>query len=135
MNDNSNDWTMTEDTVLEPKTTKEEREALDKAPLATFRATPDSLAARLLMSDLAKRYSRPLSAKGKAYAREKTLVDYANAVGAFVADLLAAIEVDSKGRKSSKGWLRCSLKKQTYTGQYVKWRMFDAVRQAFAEAG
>jgi hypothetical protein len=35
----------------------------------------------------------------------------------------------------SEGWLRCSLNKGDYTGQYVKWRMFDAVRQAFTEAG
>lgn len=130
MTDNSDDRTMTESTAWEPKTTKEEREALDKAPLASLRATPDSLAARLLMDDLAKRYLRPQSAKGKAYAREKTLADYANAVGAFIADLLAAIEADR-----SEGWLRCSLKKEAYTGQYVKWRMFDAVRQGFAEAG
>ncbi len=82
------------------------------------------------MSDLAKRYPRPQAAKGKAYARDKTLVDYAHAVGAFIADLLAASEADQ-----SEGWLRCSLKKEAYTGQYVKWRMFDAVRQAFTEAG
>jgi len=36
------------------------------------------------MSDLAKRYPRPQAAKGKSYARHKTLVDYANAVGAFI---------------------------------------------------
>ena len=35
------------------------------------------------MRDLAERYSRPQAAKGKAYARGKTLVRYANAVGAF----------------------------------------------------
>lgn len=130
MTDKSDEWPLTEGTTLEPKTTKEEREALDKAPLASLRAIPDSLAARLLMGELAKRYPRPQAAKGKAYARGKTLVDYANAVGAFVADLLAAIEADR-----SEGWLRCSLKKEAYTGQYVKWRMFDAARQAFTEAG
>lgn len=130
MTDKSDDWTLTESPAWEPKTPKEEREVLDRAPLATLKATPDSLKGRLLMSDLAKRYPRPRTAKGKAYSREKTVVDHANAVGAFVADLLAAIE-----RDRSAGWLRCSLKKETYTGQYVKWRMFDAVRQAFTEAG
>lgn len=87
-------------------------------PLATLRATPDGLAARQLMSDLAKRYPRPQRAKGKAYAREKTLVD-------TIADLLDAIE-----RGPSEGWLRCSHNKGDYTGRYTKWRMFDALRQA-----
>jgi hypothetical protein len=130
MTDNADYSTLTERTAWEPKTPKEEREALDRAPLATLRAAPDSLAALRLMSELAKRHPRPQATKGKEYAREKTLVDYAHAVGAFIADLLAAIEADR-----SDGWLRCSLKKEAYTGQYVKWRMFDAVRQAFTEAG
>jgi hypothetical protein len=130
MTDNADDSTLTEASAWEPKTPKEEREALDKAPLATLRATPDSRAAFQLMSDLAKRYPRPQAAKGKAYARKKTLADYAHAVGAFIADLLAAIEADR-----SEGWLRCSLNKGDYTGQFIKWRMFDAVRQAFTEAG
>lgn len=130
MTDNADFSALTERAAWEPKTPKEQREALDKAPLATLRATPDSLAALRLMSDLAKRYPRPQAAKGKAYARDKTLADYAHAVGAFIADLLAAIEADQ-----SEGWLRCSLKKEAYTGQFVKWRMFDAVRQAFTEAG
>jgi len=56
-------------------------------------------------------------------------VDYANAVGAFIADLLAAVE-----RDQSEGWLRCSLKKEAYTDQYVTWRMFDSVRTAWLEA-
>ena len=114
----------------EPKTPKEEREALDKAPLATLRATPATEQAFRLSSDLGNRYPRPQEAKGKAYARKKTLVAYAHATGAFIADLLAAIEADR-----SEGWLRCSLNKGDYTGQYVKWRVFDALRQAFTEAG
>jgi len=112
MTDNSDDWTLIERPAWEPKTPKDERGALDKAPLATLRAAPDSLAALRLMSDLAKRYPRPQAAKGKAYARDKTLADYAHAVGAFIADLLAAIEADR-----SEGWLRCSLNKGDYTGQ------------------
>ncbi|MGY4173985.1 hypothetical protein [Bradyrhizobium sp. USDA 4529] len=130
MNDNSEDWALTEAPAWEPKTPKEEREALNTAPLATLRATPASAEAFGLISGLAKRYPRPQAAKGKAYRREKTLVDHAHAVGAFVADLLAAIESER-----SEGWLRCSLRKQDYTGQYISWRMFDAVRQAFTEAG
>ena len=54
------------------------------------------------MSDLAKRYPRPQAAKGKAYARHKTLVDYANAVGAFIADLLAAA-ANAIGAKAGLG--------------------------------
>jgi hypothetical protein len=84
----------------------------------------------MLMGDLAKRYPRPQAAKGKAYARHKTLVDYANAVGAFIADLLAAV-----ARDRSQGWLRCSHKKSDYTGQDVSWAMFDGVRKAWIEAG
>jgi hypothetical protein len=84
----------------------------------------------MLMGDLAKRYPRPQAAKGKAYARRKTLVDYANAVGAFIADLLAAVE-----RDRSEGWLMCSHNKGDYSGQYVTWRMFDGVRTAWLEAG
>ena len=45
--------------------------AAGSAPLATLRATPASLQAFKLMSDLAKRYPRPQSAKGKAYARKR----------------------------------------------------------------
>jgi hypothetical protein len=44
------------------------------------------------MRDLAERYSRPQASKGKAYARRKTLVGYANAGGAFIADLLSAVK-------------------------------------------
>src|SRR4051794_24445345 len=94
MTDNADYSALTERAAWEPKTPKEEREALDRAPLATLRAAPDSLAALQLMSDLAKRYARPQAAKGKAYARDKTLADYAHAVGAFIADLLAASEAD-----------------------------------------
>lgn len=130
MTENSDNWEPQERLPWQPKTPREEREALDKAPLATLRATPATREAFMLMGDLAQRCPRPQAAKGKAYARRKTLVDYANAVGAFVADLLAAVE-----RDRSEGWLRCSLKKSDYTGQDVKWRMFDNVRLAFTEAG
>ncbi|WP_409192378.1 hypothetical protein [Bradyrhizobium sp. RDM4] len=126
----SDDWRVTGGAPWEPKTPKEEREVLDKAPLASLRATPASTDAFRLMSELAKRYPRPQAAKGKAYARKKTLVDHAHAVGAFVADLL-----DAAGNERSAGWLRCSLRKADYTGQPVTWRMFDAVRQAFTEVG
>ncbi|WP_108519980.1 hypothetical protein [Bradyrhizobium algeriense] len=130
MTENSDNWEPQERPAWQPKTPREERQALDNAPLATLRATPKTRGAFMLMGDLAERYPRPQAAKGKAYARRKTLVDYANAVGAFVADLLAAVE-----RDRSEGWLRCSLKKSDYTGQDVKWRMFDSVRLALTEAG
>lgn len=131
MDDTSEDWNPEADTQpgWVPKTPKEERGALDRAPLATLRATPTTVQARHLMGDLAHRYPRPQSAKGKSYARKKTLVDHAHAMGAFVADLLAAIDT---GR--SEGWLRCSLRKTDYTGKAVKWTMFDNVRTAFTEA-
>ena len=58
----------------EPKTPKDEREALGNAPSATLRATPASQQAAALMRDLALRYSRPQAATGKTYARGKTLV-------------------------------------------------------------
>src|SRR3954471_6211164 len=130
MTEKPEDWEPQERPGWQPKTAPEEREALRSAPLATLRATPATREAFSLMGDLAKRYPRPQAAKGKAYARRKTLVDYANAVGAFVADLLVAVE-----RDRSEGWLRCSLKKSDYTGQDVKWRMFDSARLAFTEAG
>ncbi|WP_271615226.1 hypothetical protein [Bradyrhizobium sp. CCBAU 51627] len=130
MTDNTDDTTLTERTAWEPKTPKEEREALDKAPLATLRAQPANAQVAAFVSGLAQRYRRPNSAKGKSYARDKTLMKHVTAVAAFVADLLAAIESDR-----SEGWLRCSLRKSDYTNQRVTWRMFDAVRQAFAEAG
>jgi hypothetical protein len=113
-----------------PRITREEAKVLDKAPLATLRATPASEQASMLVSELAKRYPRPNTAKGKSYARKKTQVDYANAVAAFIADLLEAVE-----RDFSEGWLRCSLKKETYTGRYITWHMFNSVRLAFTEAG
>lgn len=124
------DWEPQEALAWQPKTSREEREALGNAPLATLRAAPLTPAAFTLMGDLAKRYPRPQASKGSAYARRKTLVDYANAVGAFVADLLAAVE-----RNRSDGWLMCSLNKGNYTGQNVTWRMFDGVRTAWLEAG
>jgi hypothetical protein len=129
MTDDTDDWEAEDQLAWEPKTPKEEREALGYAPLATLRATPATAQAAALMRDLAERYSRPQAAKGKAYARGKTLVRYANAGGAFVADLLAAA-----ARKRSEGWLRCSHRKTDYSGKYVTWSMFDGVRKAWLEA-
>lgn len=123
------DWDGPEELAWEPKTPKEEREALGHAPLATLTATPATQRAAALMRDLAERYSRPQASKGKAYARGKTLVRYANAAGAFVADLLIAAK-----NKRSEGWLRCSLDKTAYSGQYVKWTTFDSLRKAWLEA-
>lgn len=115
----------------EPKTPKEDRGALDKAPLATLRATAASTKAFEMMGDLAHRYPRPQAAQGKPYARKKTLVHYAHAVGAFFAELLAAVEADR-----SEGWIRCSHNKSDYTGRKdVTWAMFDGVRKAWLEAG
>ncbi|MGY4366113.1 desulfoferrodoxin (superoxide reductase-like protein) [Bradyrhizobium sp. LB1.3] len=119
-----------EQIVPTPSISREEAKVLHKAPLATLRATPASLKARVLASELAARYPRSMAAKGKAYARNKTKEDYANAMAAFVADLLDVIE-----RDFSEGWLRCSLKKETYTGKAVSWHMFNGVRQALTEAG
>jgi hypothetical protein len=130
MTDDTEIWEAPEQLAWEPKTPKEEREALGYAPLATLRATPATAQAAALMRDLAERYPRPQAAKGKAYARGKTLVPYANAGGAFIADLLAAA-----ARKRSEGWLRCSHKKTDYTGKYVRWATFDGVRKAWLEAG
>src|SRR5712664_2156227 len=104
MTGNSEKWEPQERLLWQPKTSREEREALGNAPLATLRATPATPPAFTLMSDLAERYPRPQGAKGKAYARHKTLVDYANAVGAFIADLLAAA---TEGNRN-EGWVRCS---------------------------
>src|SRR6266478_1827881 len=80
MTGNSEKWEPQERLLWQPKTSREEREALGNAPLATLRATPATPPAFTLMSDLAERYPRPQGAKGKAYARHKTLVDYANGV-------------------------------------------------------
>jgi hypothetical protein len=131
MTDKSEEWDAEAETRdwWEPKTPREEREPLRNAPLATLSATPMTQEAFRLMGELAKRYPRPQAAKGKTYARGKTLVPHANAVGAFVADLLDAVR-----RDRSDGWLRCSHKKADYTGQYVTWPMFDNVRRAFLEA-
>jgi hypothetical protein len=130
MTDDTDNWEAQEQLAWEPKTPKEQREALGYAPLATLRATPATAQAAALMRDLAERYSRPQAAKGKAYARGKTLVRYANAGGAFIADLLIAA-----ANKRSEGWLRCSLNKSDRTGQYVTWSMFDGIRKAWLEAG
>lgn len=88
MTNDTDNWEAEDQPAWEPKTPRKEREALGNAPLATLRATPAAEQAFRLMGDLAERYPRPQAAKGKAYARRKTLVDYANAVGAFIADLL-----------------------------------------------
>jgi hypothetical protein len=130
MTDDAENWEAQEGLVWEPKTPREERGALGNAPLATLRATPASREAFILMGDLAERYPRPQASKGKAYARHKTLVDYANAGGAFIADLLAAVK-----RNRSEGWVKCSHNKSDYTGQYVSWAMFNGVRTAWLEAG
>jgi hypothetical protein len=130
MTDDYKDWDAEDQLPWEPKTPKEQREALGYAPSATLRATPASQQAADLMRDLANRYPRPQAAKGKTYARGKTLVRYANAGGAFIADLLVAA-----ANKRSEGWLRCSHKKTDYTDQYVTWTMFDGVRKAWLEAG
>jgi hypothetical protein len=130
MTDDYEDWDAEDQPAWEPKTPKEEREALGYAPKATLRATPATAEAAALMRDLALRYSRPRAATGKAYARGKTLVRYANAGGAFIADLLVAA-----ANKRSEGWLRCSLNKTEYTDQYVKWTTFDSLRKAWLEAG
>ena len=130
MTDDYDDWDAPEQFAWEPKTPKEKREALGYAPLATLRATPVTAQAAALMRDLAERYPRPQASKGKAYGRGKTLARYANAGGAFIADLLAAA-----ANKRSEGWLRCSHRKTDYTGQYVKWQTFEGVRTAWLEAG
>ena len=124
------DWEAQEQPAWEPKTPKEQREALGYAPSATLRATPASQQAADLMLDLANRYPRPQAAEGKAYARRKTLVGYANAGGAFVADLLVAA-----ANKRSEGWLRCSRRKTDYSGKYVTWPMFEGITTAWLEAG
>jgi hypothetical protein len=131
MTDDTESWEAQEQPAWEPKTPREERGALGNAPLATLRATPATPQAFKLMSDLAKRYPRPQGAKGKAYGREKTLVSYAHAVGAFIADLLAAFA----DRNRSEGWIRCSHNKSDYTGKDITWAMFNGVRKAWMEAG
>jgi len=98
--------------------------------LATLRATPGSQPATDLMLDLAERYPRPQTAKGKTYARHKTLSPYARAGAAFIADLLIAVALNR-----SDGWLMCSHNKSDYTGQDVSWAMFNGVRTAWLEAG
>src|SRR6516164_9766855 len=128
MIDDFKNWEVQEQLAWEPKTPREEREALRNAPLATLRAFPASEQAFRLIVDLAKRYPRPQAAKGKAYARRKTLPDYANTSGAFIVDLLAAVK-----RNRSEGWLRCSHNKSDYTDKYVSWSMFDGVRKAWLE--
>jgi hypothetical protein len=130
MTDDYEDWEAQEQLGWEPKTPKEEREALGNAPLATLRATPASAQAAALMHDLVERYPRPQASKGKAYVRRKTLVPYGSAGAAFIADLLSAVK-----RDRSDGWVRCSLNKSDYTGQYVTWTMFDGIRKAWLEAG
>src|ERR1700722_13171083 len=129
MTDDYDDWDAPEQLPWEPKTPKDEREALGNAPLATLRATPATAQAAALMRDLAARYSRPQAATGKAYARGKTLVRYANAGGAFIADLLVAA-----ANKRSEGWLRCSRRKTDYSGKYVTWQMFEGITTAWLEA-
>lgn len=114
----------------QPKTSRKERKPLGNAPLAILRATPATRQAFTLTGDLAKGYPRPRAAKGKAYARHKTLVDYANAVGTFIADLLVAV-----ARNRSEGWVRCSHDKSDCTGQYVSWSMFNGVRMAIGLFG
>lgn len=124
------EWEPREQPAWAPKTPREERELLNSAPLATLRATPSSEQAFLLMGDLAERYPRPQSAKGKGYVRKKTLEPYSNTGGAFVAELLAAVEAER-----SEGWIRCSRRKSDYTGRKdVPWAMFDGVCKAWLEA-
>lgn len=132
MTDTSEEWDPEAATRpgWDPKTPKEERAPLNRAPLASLRATPITQQASALVGELAARYRRPQAAKGAAYARKKTSADHANALGAFIADLLDAVR-----RDRSEGWLRCSRRKTDYTGQPVTWPMFDNVSQAFTEAG
>jgi hypothetical protein len=130
MTNDTDDWETEEQPAWQPKTPKEQREALGFAPSATLRATPATAQAAALMRDLAQRYSRPQAANGKAYARSKTLVRYANAGGAFIADLLVAA-----ANKRSEGWLRCSRRKTDYSGKYVTWTMFEGITTAWLEAG
>jgi hypothetical protein len=130
MTDDAENWEAQERIAWEPKTPREEREPLGNAPLATLRATPATPQAFTLMGDLAKRYPRPQAAKGKKYARLKTLDDYANATGAFIADLLAAIK-----RDRSEGWVMRSHNKGDYTGQYVSWSMFPDVDEVLGCIG
>ncbi|WP_426440670.1 hypothetical protein [Bradyrhizobium genosp. P] len=125
-----NDDELIEHPLWEPKTPKAERGALRDAPLATLTAIVRSEQARALVAELVKRYPRPQAAQGKAYARHKTSARYETAVAAFLADLFDAIR-----RDRSEGWLRCSQQKGDYTGQVVKWRMFDGVQTSWLEAG
>ena len=65
MTDDAESWEAQEQPAWEPKTPREERGPLGSAPLATLRATPASLQAFKLMSDLAKRYPRPQVGEGQ----------------------------------------------------------------------
>ena len=103
MTDDFDDGDVREQLAWEPKTPREQRGSLGNAPLASLRATPATPQATALMGDLAKLYPRPQAAKGKAYARHKTLVDYANAVGAFIADLLVGACKNGVRARMSEG--------------------------------
>jgi hypothetical protein len=67
MTENYENWDGEEELAWQPKTPKEEREALNNAPLATLSATPTTEQATALMHDLASRFSRPQSSQGKTY--------------------------------------------------------------------
>ncbi|MCK1332822.1 MULTISPECIES: hypothetical protein [unclassified Bradyrhizobium] len=130
MTDEFEEWNPREQPAWAPKTPREEREPLNSAPFATLGATPISDNAFRLMGELANRYPRPQATNGKTYARKKTLVHYAHAGGALIAELLAAIAADR-----SEGWIRCSRRKSDYTGRKdVSWAMFDSVSKAWLEA-
>jgi len=103
---------------------------LEFAPLANLRGSAESPEAKALVSSLAERYPRKPGTRENPYARVKTKVAFENAIGAFLGELLAAHGDEHRG-----GWIRCSLDKEKFKGQRVKYRQFDNVRHAWNAAG
>ena len=130
MTDDYEDWDAPEQLAWEPKTPKEEREALGYAPLATLRATPATAQAAALMCDLAERYPghKRQRARPMREPRRWSVMRTRAVPSSPICSSLLRI-------RRSEGWLRCSHKKTEYTGKYVRWATFDGIRTAWLEAG
>jgi hypothetical protein len=106
---------------------------LQHAPLGNLRGSASSSEATALVKYLAQKYPRVTQAAGPTKRTNrvgKRAADFERAIGAFLADLLAA-----QTAHDGAGWLRLSLNKSDFTGQSVKQRVFEGVRTAWRNAG
>ena len=130
MTDNYEEWDCEEQLAWEPKTPKEEREALGYAPLATLRATPATAQAAALMRDLAS----AIRGHKRQRARRTRAAKHWSLMRTRAAPSSPICLSPPRTNVARAGYGAHSTRPSTPT-KYVTWTMFDGIRKAWLEAG